>query len=151
MCKGELYPVIARLMSVFETDKSGREELKRCSPSPFSCYSILKIYIQLRTSVIPNYVNHGGKHLENNCSGVNKHDIKNKNDHSCNILQKLRVNNPLRIIVGQLNINSIRNKYKCGSLCSIFKQKIDILLVSQTKIDDTYSLAQMCVEGYSTP
>ena len=101
--------------------------------------------------MIPNYITHGGKHLENNCSGVNKHGIKNKNDHSCNTLQKLRVNNPLRIIVGQLNINSIRNKYKYGTPYSIFKQKIDILLVSQTKIDDTYSLAQICIEGYSTP
>ena len=70
-------------------------------------------------------------------------------DNFCNTLQTLRVNNPLRIIVGQLNINSIRNKF--DALCSIFKQKIDILLVSETKIDDTFPLAQFCVEGYSTP
>ena len=66
-----------------------------------------------------------------------------------NTLQKLRVNNPLRIIVGQLNISSIRNKF--DALCSIFQQKIDILLVSETKIDDTFPLAQFRVEGYSTP
>ena len=52
-------------------------------------------------------------------------------------------------IVGQLNINSIRNKF--DALCRIFKQKFDILLVSKTKIDDTFPLAQFCVEGYSTP
>ena len=57
-------------------------------------------------------------------------------------------NNPLRITVGQLNINSIRNKF--DALCSIFKQKIDILLVSGTKIDDKFPLAQFCVEGYSS-
>ena len=50
-----------------------------------------------------------GKQLESNCSGVSKNGI-NKNDNFCKTLQKLRVNNPLRIIVGQLNINSIRNK-----------------------------------------
>ena len=48
-----------------------------------------------------------------------------------------------------MNINSIWNKF--DDLCSIFKQKIDILLVSETKIDDTFPLAQFCVEGYSTP
>ena len=48
-------------------------------------------------------------------------------------------NNPLRIIVGQLNVNSIRNKF--DALCSIFEQNIDILLVSGTKIDDKFPLA----------
>ena len=109
---------------------------------------IKKNICNLRTSEIPNYVAYEGKHLESNCSGVNKNSI-NKNDNFCNTLQKLRVNNPLRIIVGQLNINSIRNKF--DALCSILKQKIDILLVSATKIDDTSPLAQFCVEGYSTP
>ena len=46
-------------------------------------------------------------------------------------------------------MNSIRNKF--DALCSIFKQKNDIFLVSKTKIDDTFPLAQFCVEGYSTP
>ena len=71
-----------------------------------------------------------------------------QNDNSCNTLQKLRVNNPLRIIFGQLKINSIRNKF--DSLCNIFKQKIDILLFSESKIDDTFRLAQFCAENYST-
>ena len=47
-----------------------------------------------------------------------------------------------------MNINSIRNKFE--ALCSIFKQKIDLLLVSKTNID-TFPAAQFCVEGYTTP
>ena len=94
------------------------------------------------------FIGYEGKHLESNCSGVNKNGI-NKNDSSCNTLHKLRVNNSLRIIVGQLNINSRRNKF--DALCRIFKRKMDILLVSETKIDDTFPLAQFCVESYSTP
>ena len=62
-----------------------------------------------------------------------------------NALRKLRGNtSPLRIIVGQLNINCIRNK--SDVLCNIFKQKIYILLVSETKIDDTFPLAQFYVD-----
>ena len=53
-----------------------------------------------RTTKIQDYKNYGGKHLENSCSGVNKNYI-NKNNNSGNTLQKLRVNNPLRIIVGR--------------------------------------------------
>ena len=49
----------------------------------------------LRTSEIPNSVTsvtYEGKHLESNCSSINKYGI-NKNDDICNTLQKLRVNN----------------------------------------------------------
>ena len=47
-----------------------------------------------------------------------------------------------------MNINSVTNKF--DPLCSIFKQKIDILLVYETKIDDIFPLAQFCVESNST-
>ena len=53
----------------------------------------------LTTSEIPNYITYESKHLEGNCSGVNKNGT-NKNHSFCNTLQKLRVNNPLRIIAG---------------------------------------------------
>ena len=80
-----------------------------------------KIYISnLRISEIPNYITCESKHLKNNCSSVNKNEI-DKNDKSCNTLQKLRVNNSLRIIVGQLNISSIRSKFEVPR--SIFEQK----------------------------
>ena len=88
----------------------------------------------VRASEIPNSVTsitYEGKHLESNCCGINKNCI-NKNDNIWNTLQKLRVNNPLRIVVGQLNINSIRKK--SDALGSIFKQKIYIHLVSETKL-----------------
>ena len=52
------------------------------------------------------------------------------------------------LVVGQ-NINSIRNKF--DSFCSIFKQKADILLVSEIKTDNTFPVIQFCVESYSTP
>ena len=38
-----------------------------------------------------------------------------------------------------------------GTLCSFFRQKIDILLLSKTKFDVTFPVAQFCVKGYSTP
>lgn len=71
-------------------------------------------------------------------NSLNKNSF-NKNANSCNILQKLRVDNPIRIIFRQLNINSIWNKFY--ALCSIFKKKIDILLVSEAKTNDTFPLA----------
>ena len=56
------------------------------------------------------------------------------------LFNKIRVNNPLRTTVEQMNINSVTNKF--DALCSIFKQKVDKLLVYETKIDDIFPLAQ---------
>ena len=47
------------------------------------------------------------------------------------------VRNPNRIIIAHLNINSIRNKFKM--LKEVTGNKNDILLISEIKLDDTFS------------
>ena len=64
-------------------------------------------------------------------------------------LHQVRINNPSRIIFGQINMNSIRNKSE--QLIYIVKSEIDILMVSETKIDDTFPKSQFLIQGYSTP
>ena len=57
-------------------------------------------------------------------------------------LQQIRINNPLRLIIGQININSIRNKF--DALMNQIKENIDILMISETKINDTFPEIQFC-------
>ena len=64
-------------------------------------------------------------------------------------LQSLRLKNLERITIAHLNINSIRNKI--GLLEDMVRGRIDILLVSETKIDGSFPLAQFRVGGYSDP
>ena len=64
-------------------------------------------------------------------------------------LHQARINNPSRIIFGQININSIRNKFE--QLIYIVNNEIDILMVSETKLDDTFPTSQFLMQGYSTP
>ena len=64
-------------------------------------------------------------------------------------LHQVRINNPSRIIFGQININSIRNKF--AQLIYIVTNEIDILMVSETKLDDTFPTSQFLMQGYSTP
>ena len=45
----------------------------------------------------------------------------------------VRIENPSKIIFGQININSIRNKFDL--LMNIIKTEIDIFMTSETKID----------------
>ena len=54
-----------------------------------------------------------------------------------------------RLIIAQLNINSIRNKFKFleKDICA----NLDILLISETKLDDSFPSAQFLLDGFSKP
>ena len=64
-------------------------------------------------------------------------------------LRKLRIKNPNKIIIiAHLNINSIRNKFEMLSL--LFHGVIDIFMIFETKIDDSFPTGQFIIEGDST-
>ena len=54
-----------------------------------------------------------------------------------------------KIILAHLNINSIRNKFEM--LCEFIQGNLDILLISETKIDESFPSAQFIIPGFSTP
>ena len=64
-------------------------------------------------------------------------------------LKDLRCKNPNRVIFAHLNINSIRNKFDI--LRDMVTKNIDILFISETKIDDSFPSAQFCMAGFSIP
>ena len=64
-------------------------------------------------------------------------------------LKQLRNQNPHGIIIDHLNINPIRNKFE--SLVSFVGNNLDIFMVSETKIDNTFPESQFLIEGFSNP
>ena len=62
-------------------------------------------------------------------------------------IKKLRIRNPNKIIIGNLNINSLPNKFE--QLKDIVMQHIDILVLTETKLDDTFPTAQFLVNSFS--
>ena len=54
-----------------------------------------------------------------------------------------------KIIVGQLNINSIRNKF--DFLAQQVKGNTDILMISEIKLDESFPVGQFMIDGYSVP
>ena len=54
-----------------------------------------------------------------------------------------------KLILGHLNINSIRNKFE--ALKFIIDNNIDIFLISETKLDDSFPTAQFLIKGFSAP
>ena len=65
------------------------------------------------------------------------------------ISKKIRINNLNRVAIGNININSIMNKF--DMLPSMVKDKIDILMVSETKLDSSFPQEQFRIKGYAAP
>ena len=66
-----------------------------------------------------------------------------------NTLKSLRKDNLNKLIFAHLNINSIRNKFEL--LSEQIKGNVEVLMISETKIDDTFPVGQFCIEGFCTP
>ena len=65
---------------------------------------------------------------------LNKSVQNNENVFFGEKLKSLRIANLNRIIIAQININSIRNKF--DALASSIRGNVDILMISETKIFD---------------
>ena len=75
--------------------------------------------------------------------------LDNESTSPYKTLDNLRVQNMNRIIFAHLNINSIRNKF--DMLSDLIKGKVDILLISETKLDESFPSSQFSIPGFSTP
>ena len=65
------------------------------------------------------------------------------------LLKNLKLKNTNRLIVGQLKINSIVRKL--DHLKVLLVNNIDILVLTETKIDSSFPNAQFRIDGFSAP
>ena len=61
----------------------------------------------------------------------------------------MRIKHVNKLIIAHLNINSLRNKFEF--LFELIRDKIDILMISETKIDESFPLGQFGVNGFNAP
>ena len=62
-------------------------------------------------------------------------------------LKKMKIQFPDKLIIAHLDINSIRNKF--DPLSFTVENDGDILLISETKLDDSFPSVQFKICGYS--
>ena len=74
--------------------------------------------------------------LSRNVNGSVSITCQSLEDNFKDTLKKLRIKNLNRVIISQININSIRNKIEL--LSEAVLGNIDILMVSETKIDMSF-------------
>ena len=69
------------------------------------------------------------------------------NSISVRNIRDVRKINLKRIILGHLNINSIRNKF--NKLVDQIKGNVDITIISETKLDDSFLNGQFKIPRYA--
>ena len=57
------------------------------------------------------------------------------------------IKNANRVIIANLNINSLPNKF--DQLKKLVLKYVDILVITQTKLNDTFPTSQFLVDGFS--
>ena len=75
--------------------------------------------------------------------------IDEENTYDIRQLKCLRNQNPCRVIIGHININSKRNKFQ--SFVKYVGNNLHIGMVSATKVDDTFPESQFLIENFPTP
>ena len=76
-------------------------------------------------------------------------NLKQAKENCRSVLNSLRKDNLDKLIFAHLNINSIRNKF--NYLSEQIRGNVDILLVSETKVDDSFPQGQFVIDGFSAP
>ena len=74
-------------------------------------------------------------------------DSKSEENTELSELRELGFKNVNRLIIGNLNINSIPNKFE--QVKFLIKDKFDILLITETKLDSTFPETQFLIPGFS--
>ena len=76
------------------------------------------------------------------CSKIGAPDAESR-------LKEMKSQSSDKLILGHLNISSIRNKFE--ALKFIIDNNIDIFLISETKLEDSFPSAQFLIKGFSAP
>ena len=103
-----------------------------------------------------NIIDMDVSHTSDSRSLCHQYKFRNISSKSINIvndakiaLQAMKRNSSDKLILGHLNINSIGNKF--DAITYIIGNNIDIILISETKFDDTLPTAQFFTKGFSAP
>ena len=84
-----------------------------------------------------------------NMSVILDKDTLSKNGDPKIKLRNLKETHRDRPIIAQLNINFLHPKF--DPLIDLVKENVDVLMVSETKLDDTFTTAQFHIEGFQEP
>ena len=62
-------------------------------------------------------------------------------------LKKVRLKNPKHVVIGNLYINSIPGK--CHQLKCLISNHVDVLVLTETKLDEMFATSSFLIDGFS--
>ena len=77
------------------------------------------------------------------------HDVDVNHEDANLILNNIRMKNINNIIIAYLNVNTFSNKY--DSLKTLIPGNIDVMIIGETKLDDSFPTSQFKIEGFAEP
>ena len=78
---------------------------------------------------------------------VDKTDINHQ--EVSQVLKKIRIKNINRVIIGHLNVNFFAAKL--DAIKTIIPGNVDIVVFGETKLDASYPMAQLLIDGFGKP
>ena len=75
--------------------------------------------------------------------------VEDTKDDSIKILKDIRIKNINRLVVAHLNINHTVGTF--NSLKEIIRENIDVLAISETKMNQSFPNSMFDIEGYCLP
>ena len=97
------------------------------------------LFLTNAKSFVPGVTKTAKEFIPSNCFDVTPKDCINK----------IKYNHPNNIVLGHLNINSIRNNFSC--LKHIIGKNVDILLISESKLNESFPESQFIIDGFQLP
>ena len=98
-------------------------------------------------TIAPITLNTSNFSIENVDKNISENnDDEQESDDAFTSLRLWRAKNKDRLTIGSLNINSLPNKI--DDLRTLVTDNLDILVVEETKIDDTFSDESIKIPGY---
>ena len=64
-------------------------------------------------------------------------------------IKNLRLRNVNKFIIGNINIKSLPNKFE--QLKDLVLKHIDVLVITETKLDDSFPTSQFLIKGLAEP
>ena len=84
---------------------------------------------------------------EDSSSDTDNDDVNlDTNKNAFDLIKEYRLKNTNKVILAHLNINSIRNKF--SSLKELVSDNIDVLVIEETKLDETFPEKAFMIPGY---
>ena len=104
-----------------------------------NCDDSLNCEVELISPIWGKYVSKKDFHHKNN---TNEQEV-------LQILKQIRVKNIDRVIIDHLNVNFFAKKI--DAIKTIIPSNVDLMVFSETKLDSSYPIAQLLIEGFGKP